>query len=79
MDENGINDVFGLSPGQYPFVKTYHLYIYNRWGEKVFDSDVKEETWNSSRTLQGVYVYVVVIKDIYDVTRTIKGTVTVLK
>ena len=79
IDGNGINDAFGLNPGQYPFVKTYRLSIFNRWGEKVFDSDVKEETFSSSRALQGVYVYKVFIKDIYDNTHTLEGTLTVLK
>ena len=79
IDGNGINDAFGLNPGQYPFVKTYRLSIFNRWGEKVFDSDVKEETFSSSGALQGVYVYKVFIKDIYDVTHTLEGTLTVLK
>jgi hypothetical protein len=69
----------GLNPGQYPFVKTYRLSIFNRWGEKVFDSDVKEETFSSSRALQGVYIYKVFIKDIYDVTHSLEGTLTVLK
>ncbi len=79
IDGNGINDAFGLNPGQYPFVKTYRLSIFNRWGEKVFDSDVKEETFSISSALQGVYVYKVFIKDIYDVTHTLEGTLTVLK
>ena len=79
IDGNGINDAFGLNPGQYPFVKTSRLSIFNRWGEKVFDSDVKEETFSSSGALQGVYVYKVFIKDIYDITHTLEGTLTVLK
>jgi len=79
IDGNGINDAFGLNPGQYPFVKTYRLSIFNRWGEKVFDSDVKEETFSSARAPQGVYIYKVFIKDIYDVTHTLEGTLTVLK
>ena len=79
IDGNGINDAFGLNPGQYPFVKTYRLSIFNRWGEKVFNSDVKEETFSSSGALQGVYVYKVFIKDIYDITHTLEGTLTVLK
>ncbi len=79
IDGNGINDAFGLNPGQYPFVKTYQLKIFNRWGEKVFDSDVKEETFSSTRALQDVYVYKAIIKDIYNITHSIEGTLTVLK
>ncbi len=62
---DGVNDVFhAILRGQ---VQLISLSIYNRWGEKVFESDNWDSGWNG--TYQdiaqpiGVYVYILKVKD----------------
>lgn len=75
-----LNDTWGFVP---VFVKTYHMQVYNRWGEKVFDSENKKQDWegNYLDETKGIEVF------IWQVTYTgwdrsshyQKGTVTVIK
>ena len=82
---NGINDGFGLSPSQYYLVKNYHLEIYNRWGERIFQTNDVKEHWlvpapqNERQPQQGVYLFKVIITDIFDVKQEISGAVEVLR
>ncbi|MBI1308016.1 MAG: T9SS type B sorting domain-containing protein [Bacteroidetes bacterium] len=46
-DHDGINDQYCLD-GFAPGCETFHLYIYSRWGELVFDSDDVHECWDGS-------------------------------
>jgi len=60
---DGLNDEF--KPVQrYDLVKTYHLYIYNRWGQLIFDSpDINtgwDGTYKGQPVEQGTYVYKIV-------------------
>lgn len=76
---NGINESFGLSANQWNKVKEYNLKIYNRWGEKVFDSDHMEEHWRGDKAQQAVYIYKANIRDVYNVLHEIEGVVEVLE
>lgn len=76
---NGINETFGLSNNQWNKVKEYNIKIYNRWGEKIFDSDHMEEHWTGDKAQQGVYIYKVKIRDIYNVLHEQEGIVELLK
>ena len=76
---NGINESFGLSANQWNKVKDYNLKIYNRWGEKLFDSDHMEEHWSGDKAQQSVYIYKATIRDVYNVLHEIEGVVEVLK
>lgn len=40
-----LNDTWGFVP---VFVKTYHMQVFNRWGEKVFDSENKKQDWDGN-------------------------------
>jgi gliding motility-associated-like protein len=57
---DGLNDVYHLVP---VFVKDYHLQIYNRWGERIFETYDKKEGFNSlykGESVKGdVYFYIV--------------------
>lgn len=57
-DQNNINEKFGPN-GQY--IIKYHITIYNRWGEKLFESDNCMEAWDGTykqeRCQQDVYMY----------------------
>lgn len=55
---DGLNDTFGVKGEG---IKNYHLYIYNRWGEVLFESTNPKQQWDgtfSGRPAeQGTYVY----------------------
>ncbi len=77
---NHINDGFGLNPNQYHLVKEFHLEIYNRWGEKMFETDDVTEQWQSGKYQQGIYIYKAYIRDVYNVLHEdIMGVVEVLR
>lgn len=78
-DRNQINESFGLSPSQIFMVKEYRMRIFNRWGEKVFDSDNSSIHWTGVGAEQGVYIYKTEIRDIYNVFHEIKGRVELLR
>jgi gliding motility-associated-like protein len=79
-NDDQLNETWGFVP---VFVKTYHMQVFNRWGEKVFDSYNKKEDWagNYYGETKGPEVFV------WQVTYTgwdrsnhyQKGTVTVVK
>ncbi len=80
-DGNNLNDEFGWSD---VFVKEFEMRIYNRWGEKVFETTDKNIEWsgeykNDNLHNSNVYVWVVIYKG-WDNRRYIKkGTVTILR
>jgi trimeric autotransporter adhesin len=79
-DGNNINDGFGLAPGQWSLVKEFHIEIYNRWGEKVFETNDPREYWMAANFQQGVYIYMATIRDIYNILHEdIKGIITVYR
>ncbi|MBI1185025.1 T9SS type B sorting domain-containing protein [bacterium] len=61
----------------------YHAQVFNRWGEKMWESDLTTESWdgtfNGAECAVGVYLYVVKVKN--DVGRDFEftGTVTLLR
>ena len=44
-NDDNLNETWGFVP---VFVKTYHMQVFNRWGEKVFDSENKKEDWDGN-------------------------------
>jgi gliding motility-associated-like protein len=44
------------------FVKDYHMKIYNRWGELVWESDNKHAAWDGTfkghKPFDGVFIYI---------------------
>ncbi len=66
-------------------VKEFTMYIYDRWGEIIFQSNELEKPWdgranNSDKIAQeGVYVYLVKVTDIFDERHQYIGSVTLLK
>lgn len=81
-NEDGINDLFGpKSVG----VIDYHLEIFNRWGESVFESFDPDEKWNGesprgSHYVQNeVYVYRLVVSGNCESSVERTGTVTAIR
>jgi len=80
---DGDNDDFTPMENGWSGVKKHHMEIFNRWGEKVWESDDFEAGWNGKRNgryvATGTYYWVL---DVYygteEVKQTLKGTVSVL-
>lgn len=79
-DENSKNDFFLPSASG---LKTYSFKIYNRWGEKLFETDVPEKGWDGKfkgvPSPIGVYVYSITYTDYQDKVYTASGTIHLLK
>jgi gliding motility-associated-like protein len=78
-NNDGLNDQFGaVGEG----VADYHLTIYNRWGNKVFESSDMNNKWdgtfNGERVELGVYTYSLSAKGIKKNEVFKSGTVTVV-
>lgn len=73
-DEWGIVDVF---------VKTYQILVFNRWGEKVYDSEDKHAQWNAvyknTNPSDNVFIWIAYYTGWDERKYTQKGNVTVVK
>jgi gliding motility-associated-like protein len=61
-DGDGLNDVFkAYTPNSFA---SYNLYIYDRWGQLIFESEKPEEGWdgkvNNNDAPEGSYVWLLV-------------------
>jgi gliding motility-associated-like protein len=63
--------------------KTYHVELYNRWGEKLWESDDKFESWDGMysgvKAQQDVYAWVIVVTAYDGEEYKYEGTVTLLR
>lgn len=80
-NDDNLNDFFGWSD---VFVKEFEMRVYNRWGEKVFETTDKNEEWNGVFKDNGlknsnVYIWVVTYKGWNNQRYTEKGTVTFVR
>ncbi len=83
-DGDGRNDFFygtgfGIKPGE------YNMYIFDRWGNLIFETDDMNVAWGGKvkgtqvDAQQDVYVWKVVLKDIFDEQHEFVGHVTLLR
>jgi gliding motility-associated-like protein len=49
-NNDGDNDSLQIYYGFYPCIKNFHLVIYNRWGERVFETSDPQFKWNGTYT-----------------------------
>lgn len=82
-NKDGYNDSWGIKD---VFVKDFHIRVYNRWGQKVFESNNKFEDWSGwfrdkdeSKKFDNVFVYIIIYTGWDNSTHYKKGTVTLLK
>lgn len=79
-DNNGINEVFAPKG---TFISNYKLMIYNRWGEKLFETTDCLAGWDGkylgSDCMQGVYMYIIYALGADDRAYFLKGDFTLLK
>ena len=78
---DGLNDIFGV---KYPFtVKAFLFTVYNRFGEKVFESADMGKGWdgNYRGTVQpmGSYVWVIKLTDTNNKEQSSKGVITLIR
>lgn len=70
-NNDGTNDVFGLVSNAID-PDDYHLMVFNRWGQKLFDSTDPEEVWDGSHqdgdfyVEDGIYLYRLRVKSVHD-------------
>ena len=81
-DYDGKNDTFfGVGIG----IAEYEITIFDRWGEKIFESNNIEKGWDGKANggaeiaQQDVYVWKVNLKDIFNKKHEYIGTVTIIK
>lgn len=76
---DNLNDVWGQVD---VFVREYHMQVFNRWGEKVFESYDKNQQWDASLAKKGsmdnVFIWLVRYTGWDNSVHIQKGTVTVL-
>ena len=78
-NKDGLNDVWGTFP---LFVKDYEMKVYNRYGQKIWESTYKKNQWDcqyqSSEIPDGVYAWYLVFTGWDKKTYEKVGTVTVI-
>lgn len=66
-------------------IKEYQLLIFDRWGNQIFKTNNLSEAWNGKANngakiaQQDVYIYVVILKDVFNGNHRYTGTVTLVK
>jgi gliding motility-associated-like protein len=81
-NNDGRNDYFGVNGIGYTSVQ---MLIFDRWGNLIFNQTSENPQWeginmfNSTQCQQGVYVYKVIVKSIFDKQEEYKGTVTLIR
>jgi gliding motility-associated-like protein len=77
---DGLNETYKTSLA---FVKTFNLAIYNRWGEKIFETNDKYQGFNgfydSKPSQSDVYFYLINYTGFDDSVHTKKGNITLLR
>lgn len=81
-DGNNNNDVFRVPYPQ--FIKTFHMTIYNRYGQKVFETIDATKGWNGNMqngqpALPGNYIWTITLTDIDDNRIVEKGHVLLIR
>ncbi len=80
-DGNGTNDYFHISAGG---MQAFNIIIYNRWGQKVFESDSPNIDWNGRSTSgqmesAGTYYYIITAKDYSEKSYNLNGFVQLIR
>lgn len=79
VNQDGLNEIWGTFP---LFVREYNMKVYNRWGQKVWESDSKKQQWDAlnqkEKLSDAVFAWVLEFKGWDDKTYIKTGTVTVI-
>ena len=82
---DGLNDFFGPIP-RYDYVNRYHMSIFNRWGQMIYEtSDINkgwDGTYKGSRCMMSAYVYRIVYEEFGQLpmeSKVVEGTVMLIR
>ncbi len=79
-NNDGINDEFEIKGEN---IKTLECNIFNRWGQKLYSFDSKNDTWDGTfdgnNAVDGTYFYIIYISWNNDEKETFNGSITLLK
>lgn len=81
---DGKNDSFGPIGYNMEKYTNYDMYIYDRWGEMIFHTDDPQINWDGKSTHgssvcpQGIYTWLILVKDNYGMLYKYKGIVSLL-
>jgi gliding motility-associated-like protein len=80
VNNDGLNETFKLGG---IFLESFHIEIYNRWGERVFESNDLKQGWDGTHhhkpCATDVYFYIASGKGFHGQRIELKGTVTLLR
>ena len=80
-DGDGINDVFKLEGTKYN--KEFLLEIYNQWGEKVFETNNMQDSWDGTyqgkECQQGVYLCIIHLIPMKDFVKSYRTNITLIR
>lgn len=76
---DGDNDTFGPNGLRMEHYKEYAFYIYNQWGERIFETEDVNEWWTGADFPAEVYSWVLIITDELGAVRKKNGLVTLIK
>lgn len=78
---DGKNDF--LRPGYSSFIKNLTLSIFNRYGQKIYEGRTGSISWDGTfkgiKQIPGVYVYMATYTDYFGASKTLKGTVVLIR
>ena len=82
-DDDGVNDYFYVQ-GTGINLNTFHLYVYDRWGEVVFETDDIYDYWDgrikdNKYGTNGSYTWYAIFKDLNGLGHEESGTVTIIR
>ena len=78
-NDDGDNDFFGPKGLRMDSYKSYDLYIYNNWGELIFETSDINEFWDGVDAPSDVYNWLIVITDELGRLRKENGLVTLIR
>jgi gliding motility-associated-like protein len=78
-NDDGDNDEFGPQGLRMEKYESYSFYIYNQWGEIIFETEDIKECWDGSDSQHGSYAWVIVIVDELGAKRKKVGNILLIK
>ena len=78
-NNDGMNDSFGPKGIRMMEYKSYEFTVYNRWGEKVFNSNKIGDFWDGKDTQEGTFTWSILIVDELGAVRKKVGEVLLIK
>lgn len=80
-DDNGLNDIL-IWKGNMK-MKTFSFKVYNRWGQKLFETEDPTAGWNGmyngKYVFEGVYCYLLDCVDANELRHVLKGSITLMR